>query len=803
MNLFANHSFAAQKKRSDKQRKAARKKQLKQTKKAAPPKSVQQTLPFVTIHEDGICEIGQGKYSRSIGFDDMNYQIARRDDKIAIFEAYCSLINSADQNTMLQITLNNEFIDTQRFERNILIAERGDAADLYRGEYNQMLANQIKQGKNCVRKTKFLTFSVLASGLDDARVKLGRIEDDLLQQLKRIGCQSFSLDGTERLKVLHDIYRQCGSSDFQFDYADIWRTGLTPKDFIAPNSLSFKEKKRFMLGQHFAQVSFLRISAPELSDRFLSDLTELTGNMTITLNIKSIPQNEAVKRIRKQLAIAESNKISEQRKAVKSGFDMDMIPSDLKNYIAETERFLAELQDNNQRMFEINFLILNVAETQEQLDSDVAYVQSIAQKFNCDLQPLEEQQENGLASVMPIGASKVDIWRTMHTAGTAIFVPFITQELLETSGSYYGLNAVSRNLIIYNRKKKKLANGFILGTPGSGKSFAAKREMVNVFLSTEDDIIVLDPEREYSPLCHILGGEVVHIAANSKNYINPFDMSLDYADEDDPLLLKSDFVLSLCDTILGGRDGLTPFMRSVVDRCVGIAYRKYMQNPTIDTIPTLSDFLQVLQQQKEAEAQIIATALELYVTGSLKVFNNKTNFNTNNRFIVYDTKDLGKQLKNLGLLIVLDQIWNRITMNREQGKRTWVYIDEAHLFFANDYSANFLLELYKRARKWGAIPTGITQNVEDLLLSDTARKILSNCEFILMLNQATSDRIELAKLLNISKQQLSYVTNADEGQGLLFSGKCIIPFIDRFPKDTKLYKVMTTKPDEVEHFKKV
>ena len=518
--------------------------------------------------------------------------------------------------------------------------------------------------------------------------------------------------------------------------------------------------------------------------------------MNINIHVDSIEQDKAFDLVRQKISFMEQQKIDEQRKAINKGYDLEMIPWELRNSLDEAKSLLDDLQSKNQRMFKFTCLIHVSADTLEDLDDYVYQIKSVARKNNCRISDLDYLQEEGMNSSLPLGVNLVEIQRTLTTASTAIFIPFTTQELFQPGGMYYGINAISRNLIFFDRKTLKNANGFILGTPGSGKSFAAKREMLNVLLNSDDEVMVIDPEREYSSLAYGLHGEVIHISAGSKNHINPFDMSVEYSDEDDPLLLKSEFVLSLCETIIGGQNGLNSIEKTIVDRVTKLTYADYLKDPKASSAPTLIDFYNILSQQDEPEAKDLSLALELYTTGSLSVFANPTNIDINNRFIVYDIKDLGKQLKTLGMLIVLDQIWNRITINRNIGRRTWIYIDEIYLLFQNEYSANYLFELYKRARKWGGVPTGITQNVEDLLISDLARRMLSNSDFILLMNQAASDRAELEKLLNISSRQGNYVTNVPPGQGLLFTGTSIIPFVDKFPKDSGLYKMMTTNPDE-------
>lgn len=759
-------------------------------------KSVQNTIHYERMFENGICEITQGFYSKTIKFSDINYQIARRDEQIEIFSKYCEFLNYFDSSIPIQITIQNKPIDKEDFKNSMLLKNQNDSLDDLRKEYNSMLSEKALEGQNSILREKYLTFSTYATDEEVANQTLNRIETDILNNFKPLGCDIKILSGIERLQMMYYILNPDRESfDFKYDY--LVRSDLKTKDFIAPDSFNFTDKSIFEFNNNYGRILYLKDFPPEISDKLLTELSDIPVNMTITLHINSVEQEKAFSLVKQKISFMEQQKIDEQKKALKSGYDVDMIPYELKYSLAEAEELLDDLQNKNQRMFKVTLLVFTSANDLEQLNDNVYQITAIARKNNCKIGYLDYLQEDGLNSTLPIGYNFVDIKRTLTTASTAIFIPFTTQELFQKGGMYYGLNALSKNLILFDRKSLKTSNGFILGTSGSGKSFSAKREIVNVLLNTSDEVLVIDPEREYTPLTDGFKGQVIHISAGSKTHINPLDITMDYSDDDNPLLLKSEFILSLCDLLMGGRSGLTAAEKTIVDRAVKITYAPYFSNPKKFPIPTLTDFYNILKEQPEKEAKTVALSIELYVTGSLGTFANPTNIDIKNRFVVFDIKDLGKQLKSMGMLIVLDQIWNRITLNRILGKRTWIYIDEIYLLFQNEYSANYLFELYKRARKWGAIPTGITQNVEDLLLSDLARRMLSNSDFILMLNQATSDRIELAQLLNISNQQLSYVTNADAGQGLLFSGKSIIPFIDKFPMDTNLYKMMTTKPDEI------
>ena len=552
------------------------------------------------------------------------------------------------------------------------------------------------------------------------------------------------------------------------------------------------------MGNTIGAVSYLQILAPELTDKMLAEFLDMDKNLIVNLHVQSVDQMKAIKLVKSKVTDINRMKIEEQKKAVRSGYDMDIIPSDLNTYGGEAKRLLEDLQSRNERMFLVTALFFNTAKTKQELENAVFQTAGIAQKFNCVLRRLDYLQEEGLMSSLPLGVNHVPIKRALTTTSTAIFVPFTTQELFMAGESlYYGLNALSNNMIMVDRKKLKNPNGLILGTPGSGKSFSAKREITNAFFVTQDDIIIGDPEGEYYPLVHALGGQVIHISSTSHDYINPMDINMDYSDDDNPLGVKSDFILSLCELIMGSRNGIEAEEKSVIDRCLPIVYQKYFENPIPENMPVLGDLYRCLREQEEVQAQRIATALEIYVNGSLKVFNHQTNVELNNRIVCFDIKDLGKQLKKLGMLIVQDQVWGRVTENRAAGKYTRYYMDEFHLLLAEEQTAAYSVEIWARFRKWGGIPTGITQNVKNLLSSREVENIFENSDFIYMLNQAAGDRQILAKHLNISPHQLSYVTHSGEGEGLLFYGNVILPFIDRFPKNTELYKIMTTKPQEV------
>ena len=762
-------------------------------------KSAQDSIPFQRMFPDGICRVTDTYYTKTIQFQDINYQLSQNEDKTAIFDGWCDFLNYFDASVHFPLTFLNMAANKDTYGTQITIPLRGDEDDAIRTEYTQMLRDQLAKGNNGLIKTKYLTFGIDADGMKTAKPRLERIETDVLNNFKRLGVAAEPLNGTDRLRLLHDMLRIDDPAPFRFSWDWLAPSGLSVKDFIAPSSFEFAKGNYFGIGQKRGAVSFLQILAPELNDRMLADFLDMESSLIVTMHVQSVDQVSAIKTIKRKITDLDRMKIEEQKKAVRSGYDMDIIPSDLATYGAEAKKLLQELQSRNERMFLLTFLVLNIADSVPKLRNNVFQASSIAQKYNCQLVRLDFRQEEGLMSSLPLGLNQVEIQRGLTTSAVAIFVPFTTQELYQNGSEalYCGLNALSNNLIMVDRKFLKNPNGLILGTPGSGKSFAAKREIANVFFVTNDDIIICDPEAEYGPLVERLHGQVIKIAPTSPHFINPMDLNLNYSDDENPLSLKSDFILSLCELIVGGKDGLQPVEKTIIDRCVRMVYRDYLNDPKPENMPVLEDLYQELRRQEEKEAQYVATALEIYVTGSLNVFNHRTNVDIQNRIVAFDIKELGKQLKKIGMLVVQDQVWNRVTVNREAHKSTRYYIDEFHLLLKEEQTAAYSVEIWKRFRKWGGVPTGITQNVKDLLSSREVENIFENSDYIYMLNQASGDRQILAKQLNISPHQLSYVTHSGEGEGLLFYGNIILPFVDRFPKDTELYRVMTTKPNEV------
>ncbi len=762
------------------------------------PKTAQQTIPYKEMCRDGICVVNDRYFTKQIQFYDINYQLAQNEDKNQIFESYCDFLNYFDSSIHFQLSFLNQRADLEEYQKSIQIPEQNDAYDSIRREYSEMLKGQLAKGNNGLSKTKYITFGVEAESLKAAKPRLERIEADILANFKVLGAKARPLDGYERLSILHRMFHPADSSRFRFAWDAIWKTGLSSKDFIAPDSFSFKSGRTFQIGRTFGAVSFLQILAPELTDRMLADFLDLESSLVLTMHVRSIDQSEAIKTIKRKITDLDKMKIEEQKKAVRSGYDMEILPSDLMTYGTEAKTLLEDLQSRNERMFLVTVLVMNTAPSRQKLENNVFQAAGVAQKYNCALRRLDYQQEQGLVSSLPLGLNRIEIQRGLTTSSTAIFVPFTTQELfMQGDALYYGLNALSNNLIMVDRKKLKNPNGLILGTPGSGKSFSAKREITNAFLITTDDIAIIDPEDEYSSLVKRLGGQVIDISPVSDQYINPMDLTLNYSEDDNPLTLKSDFILSLMELIVGGKAGLEPVEKTIIDRCVHLVYRDYLQDPKPEKMPILGDLYRLLREQPEKEAQRLATALEIYVTGSLNVFNHQTNVEIKSRIVCYVIKKLGKQLKKFGMQVVQDQLWGRVSENREAHKSTRVYIDEMHLLLKEEQTAAYTVEIWKRFRKWGGIPTGLTQNVKDLLASREIENIFENSDFIYMLNQAGGDRQILAKQLNISPHQLSYVTNSNAAEGLLFYGNVIIPFIDHFPKGTELYSIMTTRPEDL------
>lgn len=771
--------------------------------------TIEDSIPYEIMYEDGICMINDTTYNKMISFEDINYQLALEEARDMIFNQFANFLNSFDPSVGIQLCFTNQLGRLKEMEKAISIPEKEDEFNEIRTEFREMLKNQLSKGNNGLKKERYIIFTVEAEHLKQAKVKLERLEIEILSQLKAMGVRAESLDGYERLKIMHDMLNV--GKTFKSTFEDLetilvnskFKIQMEEKDktksYIIPNALDFTPKDCFRLGKELCTASHFIIMASELSDRMLSEILSLEENMYVSMHVQALDQVEAIKMIKRKNTDIDKMRIEENKKAIRSGYDMDILPSDLITYGQDIKRLLNDLQSRDEKMFLVSFVIVNLSKSKQKLDASVENIASICNRHNCPLKILDHRQEQGFVSALPLGINKLSVKRQLTSSSTAVFMPFTTQELFMSSDAslYYGLNALSHNLIMADRKRLKNPNGLILGTPGSGKSFSAKREMANAILVTDDDVIICDPEGEYGNLVKQFNGEVIKISAKSKDYLNPLDINMNYGDGDAPLKDKANFIMSMLELVVGG-SGLSAAEKSVIDRCLPKIYEKYFNNPIPKNMPILQDLYDMLKNQEEVVGKKLATEMEIYVTGSLNVFNHHSSVDLDKKLLCFDIKELGTQLKKIGMLVIQDQVWNKVSKNRVEGKSTRYYIDEFHLLLKEEQTAQYSVEIWKRFRKWGGIPTGLTQNVKDLLASKEIENIFDNTDFVLMLNQASGDREILAKKLKISPYQLNYVTNSNAGEGLLFLGNTIVPFIDKFPKHTVLYKKMTTKPEEVE-----
>lgn len=757
--------------------------------------STQNTIGYIQMFKDGVCQIDDNKFSKTIQFFDTNYQLAEFEEQNSIFSKYCDLINFFDNTVTFQLTFENQNRSQDGLVKEIQIPLQEDDFNDIRAEYSEMLTNKLLSGKNGQSSRKFLTFTIESTSYKQARSKLLNIQTEIIKMFKSFGVESKALNGKERLETLYYSLNPFKNQPFIFDWSSMLKTGWDTKDFISPSSLKFN-KQNFEIGNSFGSINVMNILAGELPDTILSDFLELQHLFCVNLHVTPLDQITALKFVKTKLTNVEQMKIDEQKKASKAGYDPDILPPAIKMYITDLEKLLDDLNSKNERLFHISITLRNYAKNKKDLGLQLELLKRICQKNNCTLMPCEYLQEDYLSSSLPLGINKIQVSREMHTSGIAIFVPFTTQELFQIGGTYYGLNTVSGNMIMANRSHLKNPNGLILGTPGSGKSFSVKREILDSFLKTTDDIIICDPEGEYFPLVQHLHGQLIKISSSSDQYINPMDINFEGNLDENPISTKSDFIISLCEIIVGGKYGLTAEERSVIDKCVRKIYMEFLKNsPTREKMPVLSDLHKALIGEGEVALRV-ANSLEMYVNGSQNLFNHRTNIDLNNRVICFDIKELGNQLKKVGMLIVQDNVWNRVTLNRTERKVTRYYIDEFHLLLKEEQTAKYSAEIWKRFRKWGGVPTGITQNVKDLLSSAEVENIFDNSDFVYMLNQAAGDRDILAEKLHISPQQMEYVTNSGPGEGLIRYDKVILPFTDNFPTDTVMYSLLTTKPLE-------
>ena len=763
------------------------------------PQTAQQTIPYREMHKDGICRISEDYYTKTIEYEDINYAVASTEDQGIIFDAYCGFLNYFDATLPYQLSfINHRSRPESRYSVNI--PPQDDQYNSVRDEYTGMLKGQIAKSNNGIVRSKYITFGIHAAGIQTARPRLERVEANILSNYGKLGVQARPLSGKERLALLHSQLRPGSREPFRFSWDMIPRTGMGTKDFIAPDSFDFRQARLFRVGTTWGAASYMQIMASELSDKLLAELLELDMEMTITMHIQTVDQSKAIKQIKAKISDIDKMKVEEQKKAVRAGYDMDILPPDLVTYSKDAAAMLADLQSRNERLFLLTFLVVNTANTRQQLENDLFTVAGIMQTYNCFLRRLDFQQEQGYMSSLALGYNGIEIHRGMTTSSTAIFVPFMTRELrMGGEAVYYGQNALSHNVIMADRKKLKAPNGLYLGSTGSGKSFAAKRELINVFLVTKDRIIVVDPMGEYAPLVRRLGGQVIDISPDSQCHINPMDIQMNMADDESPLSLKADFLLSLCELIVGGKDGLQPVEKTVIDRCVRLVYRELALGLETAKTPILQDLYDLLCQQPEPEARRIATALELYCTGSLNMFNFPTNVDLNSRVTCFVLKNLGENLRKIAMHITNELVTSAVNSNFQNGMATWCYFDEFHVLLRDSLTASYFVAVWKMLRKKGCVPSALTQNVKDLLASREIENILENTDFMVLLSQAQGDRAILAKQLGISPHQLSYITQSESGKGLLFYGDTTIPVIDRFPQDTEIYRLLTTRPEDMKN----
>lgn len=761
--------------------------------------TVQNTIPYNVMYRDGICEVSENFYSMTVQFFDANYSIAEFDEQNNIFDKYCDIINLFDNTIRFQLTFENQNRSKDKLMKTVQIPQQNDEFNDIRKEYSSMLTDKLLKGSNGQSSRKFLTFGIEAASYKSARAKLFGIKNDVIKGFKAFGVDAKALDGKEKLETLYYSLNPYSNQSFVFDWDAMLHAGMDTKDFICPKSFKFN-KQDFENGNAYGAVWGLNILAGELSDEILRNFLEMQNLFCVNLHIEPLDQIDALKFVKKKLTNVEQMKIDEQKKASQSGYDPDILPPQIKMYIDDIEKLLADLNSKNERLFHISISLRAYAKSKKDLKLQAEMLKRICQKNNCTMFPYDYRQEQTLVSTLPLCYNDIPVSREMHTSGIAIFVPFTTKELFQDGqATYYGVNTLSGNMIRANRSRLKNPNGLILGTPGSGKSFSVKREILDCFLTTTDDIIVCDPEGEYFPLVQALHGQLIRIASNSEQHINPMDISIDDYLFENPMEIiadKSDFLISLCEIIVGGRYGLSSEERSVIDKCVQRIYKDFIESkPTAEKMPLLSDLQNELKKEGEVALRV-SNSLEMFVNGSQNLFNHHTNIDMQNRLICFDIKELGNQLKKVGMLIVQDTVWNRVSQNHEKKKITRYYIDEFHLLLKEEQTAKYSAEIWKRFRKWGGVPTGITQNVKDLLQSQEVENIFDNSDFVYMLNQASGDRDILAEKLHISKEQMEYVTNSGPGEGLIRYDKVLLPFTDHFPTNTEMYRLMTTKPSE-------
>lgn len=759
------------------------------------PKSVQDVIPIKAVYKDGIFLVGNSLYSKTFKFTDINYHIASDEEKKELMQGYWSVINSFGAGVTIKLTINNHKLDRAEFEKSILISFRYDGLDNYRKEYNEMLLDKANSS-NCIVQDKYFSVTVSKKTVEDARAFFNRIGNDLTARLSRIGSKCEPLTAEDKLRIFHNFYRVGNEQNYNLDFEQLMNNGCDIRDYICPDSMDF-ESDYMKINDEFCRTIFLRNYGTFVDDNTISDLTSINRNLMLSIDFIPIPTGEATKEVDKVLLGIQTDKANYNRKQVQNN-NFGATNYDLEQREGEILEIKNDMRNRDQRLYESVITMVITADTKRELDNVTETIfAKVAESSTNQFATLRYQQLDGLNTVLPFGTRKINCFRTLTTESLAAFMPFNAQEMQHKKGTYYGQNAISNNMIFINRNKLLNGNCIVLGVSGGGKSFFVKEDITSIFLSDKNaDILIIDPEREYHPLVTTLGGEVIEISANSENHINAMDMNANYEDDKNPIATKAEFIMSLCEQLIG--ETVDAKDKSIIDRCCRKVYDEYIKSGYKIAPPTLQDFREELLRQNEVEAKELALAIELFTNGSLDTFAQPTNVDTSNRLVCYDILELGSQLLPVGMLVVLDNILNRITSNRRKGRTTYIFIDEIYILLAQKYSAEFLYRVWKRVRKYGAFATGITQNVGDMLQSHTASTMVSNSEFVVMLNQSGQDKAKLAKLLDISDNQTEFYTNVDAGHGLMKIGSSLVPYVNKFPKDTELYKLMSTKPNEVE-----
>lgn len=760
--------------------------------KFAIPKSVQDVIPIKEVYKDGIFLLSNNKYSKTFKFTDINYHIASDEEKQELMRGYWAVINSFGTGVTVKLTINNHKFDRAEFEKSMLIPYKYDELDKFRKEYNEMLLDKA-DSSNCIVQDKYFTVSVSKRNIEDARAFFNRVGSDLSARLSRIGSKVIPMTVEERLKIFHNFYRPGEEEHYNLDFQELIDGGCDVRDYISPDTIEFCTD-HIKINDEYCRPILLRNYGTFVSDGTISELASFNRNLMISIDFIPIPSGEASTEVDKVLLGIQTEKANYNRKQMQNN-NFGATNFDLDQRESEVLEVKSDMRNRDQRIFEAVITMVITADSKQELDSVTESVFAKATDGRGQFAILRNQLLDGLNTILPFGVRKIHCFRTLTTESLAAFMPFHAQEMQHSNGRYYGQNAISNNMIFVNRKKLLNGNCIVLGVSGGGKSFFVKEDIASIILSDPNaDVLIIDPEREYNPLITELGGTVVNISANSENHINAMDMNANYEDDKNPIATKAEFIMSLCEQLIGG--AVDAKDKSIIDRCCRKVYADYIKNGYKGTPPTLQNFREELLKQNEVEAKELALAIELFTDGSLNTFSKPTNVDINNRLVCYDILDLGEQLLPVGMLVVLDNILNRITSNRTKGRTTYIFIDEIYLLFAQKYTADFLYRVWKRVRKYGAFATGITQNVGDMLQSNTARTMVANSEFVVMLNQSGTDRLDLAKLLDISDNQTEFFTNVDAGHGLMKIGSSLIPYVNKFPKNTELYKLMTTKPGE-------